>query len=228
MRFKSFLLLGITLIAARAHAGEPLQVTSQNDMLNYSIGVETGRNLKKQGIEVNLDLMLRGMKDGLSGEQTLIPEKVLRKVMNDLQTELRRTQAQSQRNRSDENKKKGEAFLAANKAKEGVVQLPSGLQYRVLKAGDGPTPQDTDTVQCNYRGTLLDGREFDSSPQGAPAHFSLQTVIPGFKAALKLMPAGSKWQIFIPPQLGYGSRGAGKDIGPNETLIFDLELVSIK
>jgi len=228
MRFKSFLLLGITLIAARAHAGEPFQLTSQNDMLNYSIGVETGRNLKKQGIEVNLDIMLRGMKDGLSGEKPLLPEKALRKIMNDLQVELRRTQAQTMRNRAEDNKKKGEAFLAANKGKAGVVTLPSGLQYRIIKEGNGPKPQDTDIVLCNYRGTFLDGSEFDSSQDGAPAKFTMQTVVPGFREALKLMPTGSKWQVFIPSQLAYGQRGAGKDIGPNETLIFEMELVSIK
>jgi len=215
-------------MATQVQAEEPQPLTSQNDMLNYSIGVETGRNLKKQGVDVNLDLMVRGMKDGLSGEKPLIPEKTLRKIMNDLQVELRRTQAQTMRNRADDNKKKGEAFLASNKSKPGVVTLPSGLQYRVIKEGNGPRPQDTDTVLCNYRGTFLNGSEFDSSPEGAPAKFTMQTVVPGFREALKLMQTGSKWQVFIPPQLAYGPRGAGKDIGPNETLIFEMELVSLK
>jgi FKBP-type peptidyl-prolyl cis-trans isomerase len=217
----------MALSAARVQAEEPAQLTSKSDLLNYSIGVETARNLKKQEIELNLDMIVRGMKDGLSGAKILIPEKVLRKTMNDLQTEVRRKQSVSLKTRGEENKKLGEKFLAENKEKDGVAVLPSGVQYRVVKPGNGAKPVDTDTVQVNYRGTLLNGAEFDASQEGKPASFSLKTVIPGWRDALKNMPAGSTWQIFIPPHLAYGARGAGKDIGPNETLIFDVELIAI-
>ena len=131
------------------------------------------------------------------------------------------------KNRGDDNRKKGEAFLSENKKKAGVITLPSGLQYLVLKQGTGPKPEEADTVQCNYRGTLLDGVEFDASQEGKPTSFSVRSVIPGWREALKLMPAGSKWQLFIPYTLAYGSRGAGKDIGPNETLLFEVELIGI-
>jgi len=129
----------------------------------------------------------------------------------------------------EKNKKDGDAFLAENKGKEGVVALPSGLQYKILKAGDGEKPKSTDTVVCNYRGTLLNGKEFDSSyKRGQPATFPVSGVIKGWTEALQLMPVGSKWQLFIPPDLAYGDRGAGNDIAPGATLIFEVELLSIQ
>jgi FKBP-type peptidyl-prolyl cis-trans isomerase FklB len=127
------------------------------------------------------------------------------------------------------NKKAGDAFLAANKTKEGVVTLPSGLQYKILKEGTGPKPTPADSVVCNYRGTLIDGKEFDSSyKRGQPATFPVGQVIKGWTEALQLMPVGSKWQLFVPADLAYGDRGAGPDIGPGATLIFEVELISIK
>jgi FKBP-type peptidyl-prolyl cis-trans isomerase FklB len=130
---------------------------------------------------------------------------------------------------AEDNKKAGESFLAENKKKEGVVTLPSGLQYKVLKAGDGKKPTDTDTVECNYRGTHIDGTEFDSSYRtGQPATFKVAGVIPGWREALKLMPVGSKWQIFVPSQLAYGTRGKPGSVGPNAALIFEVELLAIK
>jgi FKBP-type peptidyl-prolyl cis-trans isomerase FklB len=149
--------------------------------------------------------------------------------MRTFQAELRQRQAVARTKAAEDNKKQGNAFLAENKTKEGVVTLPSGLQYKILKAGGGKTPTDADTVECHYRGTLLNGTEFDSSHlTGKPATIKVTAVIPGWKEALKLMPVGSKWQLFIPPQLAYGERGAGHEIGPNATLLFEVELLAIK
>jgi FKBP-type peptidyl-prolyl cis-trans isomerase len=149
--------------------------------------------------------------------------------MTALQADLKSKREASTQVAGNANKTAGEAFLAANKTKEGVVTLPSGLQYKILKAGDGPKPTAADTVVCNYRGTLIDGKEFDASEKhGGPATFPVSGVIKGWTEALQLMPVGSKWQLYIPSDMAYGASGAGGDIGPNSTLIFDVELVSIK
>jgi FKBP-type peptidyl-prolyl cis-trans isomerase FklB len=199
------------------------------DQVNYGIGVEVVRNFKNQGIDVDLDMVIRGMKDGLSGN-IRVSEKEIRKTMTAFQTELRQKQATAKKLAALDNRKKGDVFLAENKTKEGVVTLPSGLQYRILKTAEGKKATDADTVECNYRGTLIDGTEFDSSYEsGKSATFRVsEGVILGWKEALKLMPVGSKWQFFIPPQLAYGDRGAGRQIGPGETLIFEVELLAIK
>lgn len=228
MRLKITLICAMLVItAASAQAEEAAPLSSKSDLLNYSIGVETARNLKKQGVDINLEMIMKGMRDGLSGEKILIPEKVLKKTMTDLQTEVRRKQQVSRKERGEDNKKRGEAFLAANKSKEGVVALPSGLQYRIIRNGDGAKPQDQDMIEVNYRGTLLDGTEFDASQEGKPAVLAMKATIPGWREALRNMPAGSKWQLFIPSQLAYGARGAGKEIGPNETLLYEVELVAV-
>jgi FKBP-type peptidyl-prolyl cis-trans isomerase FklB len=146
-----------------------------------------------------------------------------------LQEETRKKQAEKAQQMGAANKTEGETFLAANKNKEGVITLPSGLQYKILQAGTGPKPAATDSVVCNYRGTLINGTEFDSSyKRGQPATFPVNGVIKGWTEALQLMPVGSKWQLFVPAQLAYGDRGAGADIGPNATLIFEVELLSIQ
>ena len=221
--------MGIGLLAAQVHAEEQQVFRSPMDQVNYGIGVEVVRNFKNQGIEVDLDMVIKGMKDGLSGK-ILVSEKELRKTMTAFQTELRQKQATTRKFAAQDNRKKGDAFLAENKTKEGVVTLPSGLQYKILRAVDGKKATDADTVECNYRGNLIDGTEFDSSYEsGKPATFRVsEGVILGWKEALKLIPVGSKWQFFIPPQLAYGDRGAGRQIGPGETLIFEVELLAIK
>lgn len=202
-------------------------LTTPSDMMSYSIGVEVIRNFRKQGTEMNLDLVIRGMKDAYSNEKLLLTDKEIRKSMNSFQAELRRKQAQNTRIAAEENKAAGAAFMAANKKKEGVVTLPSGVQYRVLKQGDGRKPTDMDTLEVNYAGSLLDGTEFDSTEPGKPASLKLSQLIAGWKQALKLMPVGSTWEIVIPPQLAYGQRGTGS-IGPNATLLFEVELIAIK
>jgi FKBP-type peptidyl-prolyl cis-trans isomerase len=229
MKLKLMMVMGIGLLPAQVHAEEQQVFRSPMDQVNYGIGVEVVRNFKNQGIEVDLDMVIKGMKDGLSGK-ILVSEKELRKTITAFQTELRQKQAMTRKFTAQDNRKKGDAFLAENKTKEGVVTLPSGLQYKILRAADGKKATDADTVECNYRGTLIDGTEFDSSYEsGKPAAFRVsEGVILGWKEALKLIPVGSKWQFFIPPQLAYGDRGAGRQIGPGETLIFEVELLAIK
>lgn len=189
-----------------------------------------GNNLRKQSVEVNPDLLSQGVKDALAGGQTLMTEDEAHAALAQFQTEMRAKQEAKMKVAGEANKKDGEAFLAANKEKAGVVVLPSGLQYKILSPGNGPKPTASDSVVCNYKGTLIDGTEFDSSyKRGQPATFPVSGVIKGWTEALQLMPVGSKWQLFVPSGLGYGERGAGGgNIGPNATLIFEVELISIQ
>lgn len=228
MKLIGMAVLGAGLLAAQASAGEMPVLKTDKDKLSYAIGVSTGRNLKKAGTDVDLELVDKGMKDGLAGKELQLSEKELRMVMNNYQSELRRKMVLDRRQAAEENKKKGEAFLAGNKAKAGVVALPSGVQYLVLKTGNGKMPLDSDMVEVSYRGTLLDGTEFDATGEGHTSNLKVSALITGWKEALKLMPTGSKWKIYIPPQHAYGERGVGADIGPNETLIFEVELVAVK
>jgi FKBP-type peptidyl-prolyl cis-trans isomerase len=214
--------------AAQTPAAEgPLK--TEKDKLSYAIGLETGKGIKAQGIDIDPDLLSRGLKDAMSGGKALLSDDELRQVITKLQQDIRSKQAQIQQATAAENKKKGEEFLAENAKKDGVVALPDGLQYKILTAGAGKKPVETDTVLCNYKGTFLDGAEFDSSARaGKPVPFELKNVIPGFKEVLQLMPVGSKWQVFVPSSLAYGERGAGNVIAPNSTLIFEIELVGIQ
>lgn len=198
---------------------------------SYAIGVDWARNFKRQGIEFDIDALAKGLRDAFSGGKILLAPNELRSTLSIFQNELRhrRTQARTRLAKDAASRKFGEAFLNENKTKEGVVTLPSGLQYKILKAGDGKKPAEADTVEVNYRGTFIDGTEFDSSQPGQPATFKVKGgVIPAWNEALQLMPVGSQWQLFVPARLAYGEKGLGRNIGPNETLIFELELVAIK
>jgi UDP-GlcNAc:undecaprenyl-phosphate/decaprenyl-phosphate GlcNAc-1-phosphate transferase len=221
--------LGVLLLSAPVCAGDEPVLKTQKDKVSYGIGVDMARNFKLQGIEFDAEILMKGFKDQSSGGKLLMPEDDIRATLNAYQSEMMQKRAQAMKVAGEENKKIGDAFLAENKNKEGVVALPSGLQYRILKAGDGRKPTDADMVECHYRGALINGTEFDSSYRtGKPVTFKVTGLIAGWTEALKLMPAGSKWQLFIPPLLAYGERGAGRDIGPNATLIFELELLSVK
>jgi FKBP-type peptidyl-prolyl cis-trans isomerase len=227
----SILALGLIACCANAQtAPSPAPaLKTQKEKLSYAIGMEMAKGVKSQGIEVDPALLLQGIKDEMAGGKTLMSEDELRTVIGELQEEMKQKQMQAMEAAADENKKLGDAYLADNGKKEGVVTLPSGLQYKIITAGQGKKPVETDTVLCNYKGTFLDGTEFDSSAQaGKPVPFEIKTVIPGFKEALQLMPVGSKWQIVVPSDLAYGTHGAGNVIGPNATLIFEIELVSIQ
>jgi FKBP-type peptidyl-prolyl cis-trans isomerase FklB len=219
----------LVLLAGQANAQDTTTLKTQKDKVSYSIGRNIGENFKKQSIDINLDALSAGIKDTLSGGESLLTDEEVRKVLDEFQQEMK-TKAEAQIKELGEiNKKEGEAFLAANKKKNGVISLPSGLQYKVIKKGDGKIPTASDTVTTHYRGTLIEGTEFDSSiKRGEPATFPVGGVIAGWTEALQLMKVGSKWQLFIPSDLAYGARGAGQMIGPNASLIFEVELLSIK
>lgn len=215
--------------ATTARHAAPLTLKTDKEKFSYALGMRMGANFKKQGVQVDPAILERGVKDALAGGKTLLTEEQAQTELMQVQNEMRKKQQEKMEAEAGGNKKQGEAFLAENKTKDGVKTLPSGLEYKVLTEGTGPKPTASDTVECNYRGTLIDGKEFDSSAKhGGPATFPVSGVIKGWTEALQLMPVGSKWQLFIPPDLAYGDRGAGPDIGPESTLIFDVELVSIK
>lgn len=203
---------------------------TNKEKASYALGINVGSSLHRQSVDIDPDLFAQGLKDAMSGKKPLITEEEGHAALMELQNEVRAQQAQKMKEEGDTNKKNGEAYLAANKAKPGVVTLPSGLQYKILKEGTGPKPTATDTVECNYTGTLINGTEFDSSAKhGGPAKFPVNGVIKGWTEALQLMPAGSKWQLFIPSDLAYGERGTPDgSIGPNSTLVFDVELLSVE
>ena len=214
---------------AAKSAAAPVTLKTQKDKVSYAIGMSMGKNLQRDSAEIDPSMVQRGLKDMLAGGKTLLTEQEAQTVLTQFQAEMRKQQEAKMQQAEQANKKEGDAFLAANKTKQGVVTLPSGLQYKILKEGTGPKPTATDSVVCNYRGTLINGTEFDSSAKhGQPATFPVNGVIKGWTEALQLMPVGSKWQLFVPPDLAYGARGAGQDIGPDTTLIFDVELLSIQ
>jgi FKBP-type peptidyl-prolyl cis-trans isomerase FklB len=191
--------------------------------------MDLGNNLKKQSIDIDPEILLKGVKDALSGEKPLMTEQEIRETVVAFQKEVKMKQEEMAKKAGEKNKKEGDAFLAENKKKEGVKTLASGLQYKVIKAGTGKKPKLTDTVTTHYRGTLIDGTEFDSSyRRGQPVSFPVNGVIPGWTEALQLMEEGAKWQLFIPPQLAYGEQGAAPAIGPHATLIFEVGLISLQ
>jgi FKBP-type peptidyl-prolyl cis-trans isomerase len=226
LKWQWLALLGMVLLTAQC-AQEPAELKTEKDKVNYGIGVSIGKSFKQQGMEVDIDLMVKGLKDELTGKKLLLSDDELRKTMTAYQQELRQKQMQARQMAVTDNKKAGEDFLAENKKKEGVVTLPSRLQYQILKAGEGRKPTTADTVEVRYRGTLVNSKEFDSSGSDTRT-FMLAGIIPGWREALQLMPVGSKWRLVVPSELAYGERGMGQTIMPNSTLIFEVELVAIK
>jgi FKBP-type peptidyl-prolyl cis-trans isomerase FklB len=215
--------------AAAAKTAAPLALKTQKDKFSYALGMKMGANLQRQSVPVDATILARGLKDGLAGGKTLLTDAEAQAAITAVQDEMRKQQQEKMKQAGEVNKKEGTDFLAANKGKDGVVTQPSGLQYKILTEGKGAKPAASDSVVCNYRGTLINGTEFDSSyKRGQPATFPVGGVIKGWTEALQLMPVGSKWQLFIPPDLAYGERGAGADIGPDSTLIFEVELLSIE
>jgi len=220
-------------VAAKSPATFTLK--TDKDKASYALGMNIGNGLHRQEVPVDPAIVARGLRDALTGTKLLLTDQEAQAALTQLKnqvTQKMQAQQQEQQAKAHETgaaaRKAGDEFLAANKSKEGVVTLPSGLQYKILTTGTGPKPTASDTVSCNYRGTLINGKEFDSSyKRGEPTSFPVGGVIKGWTEALQLMPVGSKWQLFIPSDMAYGDRGAGTDIGPGETLIFEVELLSI-
>ncbi|MGZ4966610.1 MAG: FKBP-type peptidyl-prolyl cis-trans isomerase [Chthoniobacterales bacterium] len=226
---KLCILLPLALFAASVFAQDnPLK--DERDKVSYSIGLDIGSTFKKQGMDVNADIVVRGMKDGMSGAKPLMTDAEVQTTMTEYSKKMVEKQQTAMKETAAKNLEAGDKFLAENKNKEGVKTSTTGLQFKVLKEGTGPTPQLTDTVVTNYRGTLIDGTEFDSSyKRNEPTSFPVNRVIKGWTEALQMMKVGSKYQLFIPSSLAYGERGApAGGIGPNEMLIFELELLDIK
>ena len=208
----------------------PLALETNKDKVSYAVGLNLGRGIHKEAVDVDPEILARGLRDGLSDTKPQMTDEEVQATLTELQKQVTAHQQEVRQQAIEKNKKAGEVFLAANKDKPGVVTLPSGLQYKIIEPGTGPKPTASDSVVCNYRGTLIDGTEFDSSyKRGQAATFPVGQVIKGWTEALQLMPVGSKWQLFIPPDLAYGERGTnGGPIGPNETLVFEVQLVSIQ
>lgn len=219
----------VTTAAAVAQEAAPApQVKTDKDKFSYALGMNFGENFRKQGLELDPAVFAKAFAEAFTTGKTTMSEQDMQAVLTAASQEIRKKQAAVQAEKSAQAQAEGEKFLAENKTKEGVVALPSGLQYKILKQGTGDKPRLEDTVVCNYKGTLINGTEFDASEKhGGPATFPVKGVIAGWTEALQLMPAGSKWQLFVPSNLAYGAQGP-PDLGPNATLIFEVELVSIQ
>jgi len=211
-------------------AAEPGPVLeTQKDKESYSIGYQVGQSMKTDGVEVDFDRLVQGLQDAINDKEPLVGEEEMRKLIVDLKKKARDVQLRKYREQSVANAKESEKFLEENKKKDGIRTTESGLQYRVLKEGDGTTPAPEDFVTVNYRGAFIDGTEFDNSyAKGEPQRFQTDGVIKGWTEALQMMKAGSKWQLFVPPDLAYGRRGLGQRIPPNKVLVFEVELVSVE
>ncbi|HEV2096568.1 MAG TPA: FKBP-type peptidyl-prolyl cis-trans isomerase [Chthoniobacterales bacterium] len=228
---RALILLTFAVVLATSTLAQDKQTAlkDQKDKVSYSIGLDIGGTFKKQNMDINPDVLLAGLKDALSGAKPQLTDDQVKETMTAFSKEMMEKQTVTNKEAGSKNAAAGEKFLAENKTKDGIKLTPSGLQYKVLKDGTGPTPKETDTVEVNYRGTLTDGSEFDSSyKRGQTASFPVNKVIKGWTEGLQLMKAGSKYQFFIPANLAYGERGAGQDIGPNETLVFEVDLIGVK
>ena len=228
MKLELPLIIALGFLAGSLRAQDKPDFKDAKQRISYSIGADIGANLKRQDLDVDPKALAAGIADALAGK-TAMSDAEMKQVLNDFRTDMMAKMQAKQKVAGEQNLKEGEAFLAANAKKEGVKTTASGLQYKVVKAGKGKTPQATDSVKVHYHGTLTDGTVFDSSVErGEPVVFGVSEVIPGWTEALKLMKEGDKWQVFIPANLAYGERGAGQKIGPNSTLVFDVELLSIE
>jgi len=230
MRARWIAVVGLGLLAAQASADEDRPPRTQKEKVSYAMGVAVAKHFQRQAVEVDADVLARGVHDALSGRKLLLSEEELRMATSEAKAELNQKQREAASARKTDRKARGEAFRAENAKKEGVVTLASGVQYKVLKAGDGKAPDRADTVKCHYRGTTIEGRVFDSSyRRGKPARIAIARAHPAWREVLPLMPVGSKWQIVVPPS-GHKGRGQGRktNLGRDETVVFELELLAIE
>ncbi len=219
----------LSCLVACTEEPQDVQLKNLEDRVGYGIGLRIGRDFRTQEVAIDPRVLLKGVEDGLSGTAPLLSDEEIQKALTALQAELNERQEKRRKALAEENLRAGKAFLEQNGKKEGVVTLPSGLQYQVLRRGEGMIPGQNDQVTVHYRGRLIDGTEFDSSyARNKPATFPVAGVIPGWSEALQRMPVGSQWRIFLPPDLAYGSQGAGSMIGPEAVLVFDIELLGIE
>jgi FKBP-type peptidyl-prolyl cis-trans isomerase FklB len=229
MKYFLITLLSVAFLSSVCYADEKLDLKDQKDKESYSLGYQFGQNLKSQGVEINLDIYTSGTRDALGGKDSLMSQEEIRATIEELQKRVMAARQKELKEKAEKNLSESKAFLEENKKKEGIKTLPSGLQYKILVEGSGKTPKSTDTITVHYRGTLINGSEFDSSyKKGQPSTFQVKSVIRGWSEALQLMKGGSRWQLFIPPELAYGESAGGGQIPPNSTLIFEVELISVK
>lgn len=225
-------LVAVPVMAALVLSASPAvaqTLSTDQDKLSYTIGADIGSNFREQGIQVNSSVFLSGLQDGLGGKKLQMTDKEMQEVLKKFQSEMMAKKMAEFKDAATKNKKEGEAFLAENKKKPGVMTLKDGLQYKVIKAGKGAKPSKNDSVTVEYTGKLINGQVFDSTEKsGKPVTFKVTQVIPGWTEALQLMNQGSEWEVYIPSSLAYGEKGVGGPIGPNETLIFNIKLVAVK
>ncbi len=212
-----------TSVAALA---DDTKLNSVDKKASYALGSDLAKNFQQQGVEIDIPALVLGMQDVMENKSLRLTDAEMQQAVNEVKKQVMQKQAEARKKLAEDNAQKGEAFLAKNKKRDDVKVTKSGLQYRIIEPGKGATPKEDDVLTANYKGTLIDGTEFDSSySRGTPIEFQMGDVIPGWGEALKMMKPGAKWEIFVPPSLGYGSKGAGDIIGPNETLIFTIELI---
>ena len=228
MKYALTVILSISFMFNVCFAAEKGELKDQKDKESYSLGYQFGQSLKAQRLDINLEVYASGIQDALGGKNPSLSQEEMQKTVSELQQRMVAARQKEVKEISAKNLAASMAFLEENKKKEGIMTLPSGLQYKVLAEGSGKTPKAADNVTVNYKGTLINGAEFDSSyKRGTPTTFQVNKVVKGWTEALQLMKEGSKWQLFIPPELGYGDRGAGP-VPPNSALIFEVELISVK
>jgi FKBP-type peptidyl-prolyl cis-trans isomerase FklB len=222
-------IVSVGLLVSVCYGAEKMEIKDQKDKESYSLGYQFGTSLKMQGVDIDLDVYMAAIRDALQGNKPQMSAEEMQTTVMGIRQRTAAAQQKAMKEQGEKNLAEGKAFLAGNAKKQGVKTLPSGLQYKVLSAGKGKTPKASDTVTVHYRGTLIDGSEFDSSAsRGQPATFKVDGVIRGWTEALQLMKEGDKWQLFIPAELAYGERGAPPRIPPQSTLIFEVELISVQ
>lgn len=224
---QSSLILGSALLLAACGGKAPAKLETDDQKASYGIGLDIGRNLKPAHARLDMAAFLKGMEDAMAGTEPALPDSVVQTALQAFSHSVMEAQSQEREALAEKNKADGERFCSENGAKAGVTTTASGLQYEVLTEGTGPKPTAEQQVRLHYKGTLVDGKEFDSSYGKDPVVFPVSGLIPGFSEALQLMNVGSKFRVVIPGDIAYGPSGAGEDIGPNATLVFEIELLEI-